>query len=277
MNVNAVSGSPKALAVADKSSGIYPFMGVLFIVVAMLGFGPNSVGIVTGRIAVPPPIVHVHAALMASWLVLFLLQGSLMARGHARIHKKLGLVSFALAPAMIVAMTVLTVAGFLRVVAAADNPAFGLSSQFVGRASVFALFVQGRAVILFGVFCVWAILARRNATETHKRAMLMATFVLIDASLTRMNWLPGHPHGPFSATDAGYDAMHAYHLLLMTPALIYDVAKRKAIHHAYVIGLGLYLSFVAITHYLWGSASWHAAVNSMVRGTVASSGGWTGF
>ena len=58
---------------------------------AMVGFGPHSVGIVTGKIPVLPAIVHVHAALMASWLMLFLLQGSLMARGRARVHEKMPL------------------------------------------------------------------------------------------------------------------------------------------------------------------------------------------
>ena len=48
--------------------------------------------------------------------------------------------------------------------------------------------------------------------------MIMATLVLIDASIGRMHWLP------FTSTTT-YTPVHLYVLLLIVPALIYDLKR----------------------------------------------------
>jgi hypothetical protein len=239
----------------------YVGMAALFVAVAAIGFGPRSVGILSGTLPNPPLIVHVHAALMASWLVLLLTQTSLTASGHRTTHKRLGVVSFVLAPLMILAMLALTFAPYYLFLsspeaATATPPPLDL----VARGTVFSLFVQGRAALLFAVFYVWAVVARRNAPETHKRMMILATLVLIDAALGRMAWLTGFT----SIADGGsYTIVHVYQLLLLAPAIVYDFVRFGRVQSAYLIGIALFLPFVIVTHAMWNHDGWQRAVGAL--------------
>lgn len=264
MATEAASVEPRSAAAGGISRGIYVLMALVFMGVALAGFVPRTVATLAGEMAVRPPIIHVHAVLMGSWLVLFLAQASLMATQRRALHQKLGLVSLALAPAIAVVMLVIIAGGLGGLVAQVNDPAVELSSAEIGRRAAFSLFVQGRAVLLFAVFYAWAVLARRGAPGTHKRLMVLATFVVIDAALGRMAWLPGHP-GNWVASDAGYDMLHLYHLLLIAPAVACDIVTRRSVHHAYVVGLGLFLVFAAVTHVLWNAAWWHSAVAALAR------------
>jgi hypothetical protein len=165
MEATALTSVPGRVA-ADR----WPYLltALLFAVVAIIGFARNSVAIATGAVPDVALIVHVHAALMTAWLVLLLVQTASMSTGRRRLHVQLGLFSLALAPAMVVAMIFVT----LQAVTAR------LASDFPEAGAA--------------VFYVWAVLTRRSAPETHKRMMVMATFVLIDAGILRMPWLPGN-------------------------------------------------------------------------------------
>ncbi|HEX6998578.1 MAG TPA: hypothetical protein VF322_10565 [Gammaproteobacteria bacterium] len=264
MSFNVVSVPSPRAAVHGAARSIYVFMAVLFVVVAVVGFAPRSIAILTGARPVPPLLIHVHAALMASWLLLLLAQTSLMAAGRARLHRALGAASFVLAPAMFVAMTALIAVNYLGLAAAASAPDAQVPMIAASRAMAFFLFVMGRAALLFGVFYLWAVLSRRSAPATHKRLMVLATFVVIDAALGRMTWLPGSAHGNWMAADYGYDGVHLYHLLLLAPALIHDLVRFGRVHSAYLIGLGLYLPFVLATHFAWNSAGWQRVVGAML-------------
>jgi hypothetical protein len=262
LSVEAVS-IPSQIAAAQRADRfIYLGMAALFVAVAAIGFGPRSIGILSGTLPNPPAIVHVHAALMASWLVLLLVQTSLMETGRRSVHQKLGVVSFVLAPLMFVAMLVLTFAPYYIFLSAGPQPATGTPPplDLVARGTVFSLFVQGRAALLFAVFYVWAVVARRNAPETHKRMMIMATLVLIDAALGRMGWLTG-----FTSIVEGrsYTIVHIYQLLLLAPAIVYDLVRFGRVHRAYVVGVALFLPFAIATHALWNHAGWQRAVGAL--------------
>jgi hypothetical protein len=262
MSVDAVLVPPSAAAVTTRS--IYVLMAVLFIVVAIAGFAPRSIAILTGAQPVPPLLIHVHAALMAAWLLLFLTQASLMATSRPRLHRTIGVASFVLAPAMFLAMSALVTINYFGIAAAASAPGAALPLDTASRAVAFALLIMGRAALLFGTFYVWALLKRRSAPETHKRMMVMATLVLMDAALARMTWLPGSVVGNLMEAEPGYDAMHLYQLLLIAPALLYDVVRFGRVHSAYLIGLGLFLPFVLSTHFAWSSTAWQRAVGAMI-------------
>ncbi|HEY8519708.1 MAG TPA: hypothetical protein VIN61_06485 [Gammaproteobacteria bacterium] len=264
MGVNVVSVPSPRAAVQSAARSIYVFMAVLFIVVAAVGFAPRSIAILTGARPVPPLLIHVHAALMAAWLLLLLAQTCLMAVGRARLHRTLGVASFALAPAMFLAMIALIAVNYLGLAAAASAPGAQMPMLMASRAVAFFFFVMGRAALLFGVFYLWAVLSRRSAPETHKRMMVLATFVVIDAALGRMTWLPGSAQGNWMAADYGYDGVHLYHLLLLAPALIHDLVRFGRVHSAYLIGLSLFLPFVLATHFAWNSAGWQRIVSAML-------------
>jgi hypothetical protein len=111
------------------------------------------------------------------------------------------------------------------------------------------LLVQGRAIFYFSLFYLWAISVRKRDREIHKRMMILATVVLLPAAITRISWLP-------STMPESYDAVHAYMILLLTPALAHDVSRQGRPHSAYLIGLGLLLPWIIATHFLWNSPWW---------------------
>lgn len=100
----AAHGSGPSLA-AFIDRWIYVFMAGLFILTVFVGFIPDSIGkiaaINAGVLPPFPPVLHVHAVLMGSWLTLLLAQTVLMATGRKGLHVQLGMASTVLAPAMV--------------------------------------------------------------------------------------------------------------------------------------------------------------------------------
>ena len=202
-------------------------MALIFAATAVIGFAPNSLAIIAGTKAVPPLLVHLHAAAMTTWLVLLVTQSTLIARRRPQIHRILGPASFVLAPLVVVIMTALVLTTFNREFHAA---AIGL--------------IQVRRIVLFSVFYIWAMVSRKSEPQTHKRMLFLATLVLLDAALLRMPWLPNFGTDNVAIT-------HAYQLLLFVPFLVRDFARFGRIHKANLIGLTLLLGTSVAASVLW--------------------------
>ena len=75
-------------------------MAAWFIAIVLAGFIPDSlqkIGLVqTGQRAPFPLVLHMHAVLMGSFLLLLLAQSWLMATGRSAQHMRLGLVGMEL-------------------------------------------------------------------------------------------------------------------------------------------------------------------------------------
>jgi hypothetical protein len=235
----AVAGRPIGRGGIDRL--FYPGMAFLLVAVALVGFAPRSTAILSGAMANPPLVVHMHAAVMASWVLLLAAQASLSVVGRMDLHRALGLAALALAPAVVVMLTLVTVA---RQTDAAGTPAAAVVNNI--------LFLQIRSIVLFPTFFIWAMATRRSDAQTHKRMMLLATIMLIDAAIARMSWLP------LNAFPASYVAIHAYTLLLIVPGLIYDQLRLGRIHKAWVWGLAIYLPWIVASEIAWDSAWWRA-------------------
>jgi hypothetical protein len=167
-------------------------------------------------------------------------QASLAATGRLRLHRTLGLLSLGLAPALLVALIATAVVRYGDLTAAGFGP---FASNI--------LLVQIRSAVLFPTFYVWAVLARNTTPETHKRMMVLATFVLLDAAVGRMTWLPGND------VTVSYEMTHFYLLLLLVPAIVYDLLHLGRVHRAYVIGLALLMPWLIATTFLWNEPWWH--------------------
>jgi len=235
-------------------------MAILFIVVAVTGFTPSSVAIVTGARPTPPLIVHLHAAAMSAWLILLLAQTLFMASGRPDVHKSLGVASFILGPVMFVIMSALVIRGFLGYL----NPRTLPPPAVLGTAIAFQTFIMARAALLFGLFFFWAIAIRRSAPETHKRMMILATFVVIDAAIFRISWLPGTgaAGGAQGPVLIGYDLTHIYQLTLLAPVMLYEIVRFKRVHWSYLLGIGLFLGSAVSAHFAWTSPAWQRAVSA---------------
>jgi hypothetical protein len=228
---------------ARKRAGfsIHTVTVALFLATAVLGFAPRSASILAGTMPMPPLAVHVHAFLMTAWLALLAVQAGLIAGGRQQLHRALGVASFVLAPALLAGLIAVTIVRY-----------YDLTEAGLGALASNILFLQMRSVVLFPLFFIWAMAVRRTDVETHKRMLILATFVLLDAAVARHVWLPGND------ITAGYDVTHAYWLLLLVPALGYDVVRRGRPHRAYVVGLALILPCAIATHFVWNAPQWHS-------------------
>ena len=269
-----VGDKPDAGAFAHLADRwIYVFMAGLFVVTALVGFIPDSMVLLAGqRLSslatveagqrpLLPLILHVHAIVMASWLLLLLAQTTLMAAGRSAQHKKLGLIAVVLAPRVPLAMIGIVKTVWSRI----DSiPPGALTPDVLSGIKVMTSNGQLedlRIIVLFVAFVSWALLVRRRDSETHKRLLILATLLPLPAAIDRITWIPTTlPDSPTS--------IHLGMLTLLLPVLIYDVWRRGRVHRAYVIGLALNVPFLVASQLLWGSPWWTAAV-SKVMGSEA--------
>lgn len=217
----------------------YISMAWLLVVVAVVGFAPRSLAIVNGTMPNPPFVVHPHAAVMSLWMGLLALQATLSWTGRLDLHRKFGLASLVIAPLVLLMLVAVTI---VRQNDAAGTPGAPVVNKI--------LFVQIRSIVMFPLFFIWALRTRRTDPQTHKRMMLLATLMLLDAAIARMSFLP------FNDFPRSYLAIHLYLLLLVVPALVHDLIRLGRIHRAWIWGLALILPWVVATELAWNSAWW---------------------
>lgn len=250
-------GEPTTATFIDR--WIWTFMAGLFLVVVLIGFVPDSfikvAAVDAGQRPGFPPVLHVHAVLMGSWMLLLLAQTGLMATGRRALHMKLGLLAMALAPAIVIAGCVLIPTRYLMqwdwVHAAPPAEQARLAGSLVFPANI--LMFQIRTGLLFSLFVLLGLRARRHDPGLHKRLMILATALPLPAATDRMLWLPTTmPFNPI-----GQDL---YLLLLVSPMFVWDLHRHGRVHRAYLYWIAAILPFTIAFQFLWGSPWWQSVV-----------------
>ncbi len=250
-----LSGTPRAHPI-DR--WIFVFMAGWFIAIVLAGFIPSSLAkiaaVEAGQRPPFPWILHVHAILMGSFLLLLLAQTSLMATGRVQQHRRLGLAAMVIAPALVIAGFLLvrgTYVGLAGALAAAAPAAKAELQQVVLHVDNIML-LQIRIGLLFPVFLFIGLRARGADAGMHKRMMFLATAMALPAGIDRIPWLPttlpGSPLGP-----------DFYTLVAVLPMFAWDLARNRRVHPAYWIWLAVNLPFAIAVHGLWGTEWWHDA------------------
>jgi hypothetical protein len=75
---------------------------ILLLAVVAIGFAPTYYLAVGLRASRPSKVVHVHAVIFSTWMLMLLLQTGLISARQVRWHRTLGVAGFALACAMVV-------------------------------------------------------------------------------------------------------------------------------------------------------------------------------
>jgi hypothetical protein len=103
------------------------------------------------------------------------------------------------------------------------------------------------STFLFYFAC--AIYQRRRWPDWHKRFMVFAALVVVQAAEMRIPWLPLFAPGYWN--DAIYlDAC------LLIPLIAYDYVSAKRLHPATLVATGVLLSAQGMLLWLWGSPGW---------------------
>ena len=188
------------------------------------------------------PLVHVHAALFTTWVLLFITQTALVASHRVAVHRRLGVAGAVLAAAMILAGTIISIATAARGAAppGADSLAF--------------LAIPIFDMVLFATF-VSAALALRRDKETHKRLMLLAYVCLLVAAVGR---LPGVlPLGPLAFFGLAF--------LFVVVGGIYDFLSRRRVHKVYLWGGALILVSVPVRLAISSTGAWRTFAELLTR------------
>jgi len=257
---DALSGTPRAHAI-DR--WIFVAMATWFVAITLTGFIPDSVvqvaAVKAGERPPFPLVLHFHAVLMGSFLVLLLMQTLLMASGRVGLHRTLGIAAFAIAPAIVIVGVILVPTMFyqtwdaLQIATGAE--ADKLRGALARRENI--MLVQMRLGLLFPLFLAIGLRARGNNAGLHKRMMILATAMALPNAINRIHWLPmGYP--------ASFVAVDLYVLVAVSPMVAWDVIRNRRVHEAYWIWLAVNIPFALAVYALWGTDWWHATAERLM-------------
>ena len=212
-------------------------MTLLLVAVVAIGFAPTYYMAGVLRAPLPSRIVHVHAAVFSTWMILLVVQTGLISAKRIGWHRNLGVAGFVVAGAMVVTV-VLTAADFaLRAKGAANEESvMGL------------LIVPFTDSTVFGVLAGFAYALRKNSAA-HKRLIIIATAGITRAALVR--W-----HVPilFHHQYVAYAATYIFLVLLVE----YDLWSTHKIHRATMWGGAFLIVMGQMGRFIGPSAPWHA-------------------
>lgn len=182
-------------------------------------------------------IFYFHGALFTAWILLLVLQASLVTAGRSDLHRRIGPFGGLLAAAMLV----IGVVGALT--------AAGRATGFVGIPvpPMQFLAIPIFDMILFPAF-VWVGIAKRRDLQSHKRWMLLATVNLVTAAIAR--WPGMAPLGPlafFGVAD-----------LFIVALAIWDFKTRGKLHPATKWGGLIIIASQPLRLAVSGTAGWLA-------------------
>jgi len=257
---DVLSGTPRAHTI-DR--WIFVFTAATMIVVTLTGFIPDSVmkvEMVKAGLRPPFPLVlHFHAVLMGTFLLLLFGQTWLMATGQKGRHMQLGVASICVAALLVVVGAVLAPTMYYQswnALQSAPQEARDTLQQIVAtRENI--LLLQLRIGILFPLLLAVAVSARNEDPGLHKRMMILATVVPIEAAVARMTWLPtSMPGSPLLS--------ELFTLAPVVPMFVWDVVRNRSVHRAYWWFLALYVASAAVVELLWDTPGWHATARTIM-------------
>src|SRR2546423_15147069 len=236
----ATAASPRLLvspAATDRK--FYTGIAIAMLFTALFGFSrtyffgliSGHARTITGR--VPNTTVHLHALLFVSWLVLFIVQTSLIATHRVKVHRKLGYFGAALAAAMIL------VGGRPAI----ESARLGAAPPGANSWSFIA--IPFGDIATFAIFVIAAVLSRNNK-DRHKRLIILASASLMAAPLARF---PG---------VLAIGALFSYVLMLLFPiaGVVYDRRAPGRVPPACMGGLGLVVGGGQVPARPPGSPQW---------------------
>ncbi len=209
---------------------------------------PTYIAFFSGRFPIAG-VVNVHALLMSTWLATFLTQAILASTGKLALHRKVG--SFGIALGIVVWASMV----FVEIRAMVVNPPTEPRDFDWLLPGVYCY----TSFLLFFSAAVWL----RHRPDWHKRLMLFATFVALQAVEQRMRWLP-HSSVNYWTDFAYVDAC------LFLPLIGFDWASLRRLHPATIRASAVLLCAQAAVLLAWGTTGWHRLAGHAVRviGTV---------
>jgi hypothetical protein len=223
---------------------LYLLAAVLIPLIVLAGFGRTYYlkGFFNTP-ALPSFIVHLHGIIMTAWVMLFIVQVTLVARRQTKIHQRLGILGAGLA-ALVFIVGVLT-ALYAAVRGASPGP----------PALSFLIIPLGDMVIF--AILIGAALYYRKRLDIHKRLMLLAAVNLLAPAIARI---------PLSfITNGGPLAFFGLTDLCLLVFVAFDTIRHRRLHPAFLWGSLLIIVFQPLRIILAGTTAWTSFAAALVR------------
>jgi len=207
-----------ALSAPLRDRRFFMTMAIVIASIVFVGFAPTFYLRAFYRPEPLQSVFHIHGLVFTAWVVLFVVQTSLVSARRTDLHRRLGVLGGALALLMLVV-------GYQAAVTAARR---GFATPGLPPPLVF--FVVPIFDLLVFATLVGTGLYLRRKPAAHKRLMLLSTVAVLTAAIARLPYvLPLGPPAFFGLTD-----------LLIIAAMVYDWRTRGRVHSALLWG-GLFL------------------------------------
>jgi len=204
-----------AIIAAPRGSAERRFYGWAAAVTALIALGGFARTYYLKSVFGTPPLsvlIHMHAALMTSWVVLFVVQTRFVAARRVDLHRRLGVFGALLIAAIVAVGIPASIESARRGVTIGDLTPLMFMVLPLGTVIVFAL-LAGTAV------------AYRCRSDIHKRLMLLATLSILTPAIARVPWPAFRAIGPplfIGLTD-----------LCVVAFVAWDTWKHRRLHPAF--------------------------------------------
>lgn len=191
----------------------------------------------------PGRIVHLHGIIMTSWVILFIVQISLVETRRTRLHQRLGIFGSVLA-ALVVVVGILTA---LYAAARGASP---------GPPALSFLIIPIGDMVIFSVLIGLALYFRRKL-DVHKRLMLLAAINLLTPAIARIPLefiINGGPLAFFGLTD-----------LCLLAVVAFDTIKHRRLHPVFLWGTIFLIVMQPLRLLLAGTNAWMNFAAALVR------------
>ena len=262
-----VADTAAPVAATARRTRFYFWTAVAMAATAFLGFAPTFWVPMAQGVPERIAVLAIHGALFFGWTLFLVCQTWLVGSGAVARHRDVGMIGVSLATAMVIF-------GVL----AAINAAKRAAGANYGPAGESFMVVPLAALLSFAVLVIAAIVNIRRS-EWHKRLMLSATAVILDAAIARpfivYLVMGGHPP-PFAGTVgiAGLGGPPPPVLGVLPPALIAllfivagmvrDWRALGKVHPAYWWAGGFALALQLLKIPLSDTALWHGIARSLI-------------
>lgn len=240
----------------DNPRYFYSCAAILLVVLMFIGFKSYYLhGNAFPNRPIAPPmrkLLLAHGTLMTTWMVLFVIQPLLVARGNRKLHMTLGKFGAVLAICMVGI-------GFLTAILSAKfTPAevriWGLPPKNFMAIPVFS-------ITTFAVFVAIGIWTRKKP-QIHRPMMFMAVLAMIGAAVARIAFLNSLYQGTILETMFGPTLM-----TIVLGFILFGVksALTRSFDRYYAIGI---TAFTAIFWFCWTIAptnAWLSVANALTR------------
>jgi hypothetical protein len=180
------------------------------------------------------PALHWHGAVFSAWMVLLVVQTTLIASRQVKLHRRLGVVGAVLAAAMVL----------LGIYVAVSRTADGTMLDRGVPPLVF-LAVPVVGMVVFACL-MGAALYFRKQPAIHKRLVMLATLELVTAGISRLPLVEGWgPPGFFGVTD-----------LFIVALIVYDLLTLRRVHKATMWGALFLVASQPARLVIGGTAVW---------------------